>query len=169
MAKPLLTPTDATEGSPLAIDLSRLEKEWLNQPLLVYRYNEKLANLRLKLDRARGESDVTEANLDRVLRRENEALKKPLTETAIKTAIRLKPPYQEAQEAILDLKHSVDVCQAMCIALEHRKRALENLVSLHGQQYFAKPTTKTTGDYEAMEESTKNELRRRGKERDNDE
>ena len=36
-------------------------------------------------------------------------------------------------------KHELDIARAASIALDHKKRALQNLVQLHGQNYFAGP------------------------------
>lgn len=40
----------------------------------------------------------------------------------------------------INAKYDVDMCQAACWAFQERKAALENLVKLHGQNYFAGPS-----------------------------
>ena len=40
---------------------------------------------------------------------------------------------------MISTKHKVDVLQVVVDALDHRKKALENLVTLHGMSYFASP------------------------------
>lgn len=137
--------TNDTDKSILAIDLDRLEKEWMNQPQLVYKYNTLIADAKLELDRARSASDILAAELDRKIRADPakyELDPKKITEGGIKAAIQKRASYQQAQEEVLDKKHKVDILSAFCLALEHRKRALEGLVTLHGQQYWAKPNLK---------------------------
>ena len=59
--------------------------------------------------------------------------------------------YKKANEEFLNAKYEVDVAQAAVVAMSQRKDALENLVRLHGQQYFAGP--KVPHDISELRES----------------
>ena len=51
----------------------------------------------------------------------------------------LQPNYKEASQELIDTKYKAEMVRAAVSAIEHRKDALENLVRLYGQQYFAGP------------------------------
>jgi hypothetical protein len=126
----------------LHIDLHRLEREWVEQPRLYHKYAEALADARLDLDRAKEQLDIKKANLDLEIRMDPAAwgLEK-VTEAAINNTIILDENYTKLRSAVHQANHTVEVLFGAVRAFDHRKAALENLVRLHGQQYFSSPTT----------------------------
>jgi hypothetical protein len=145
-----------------AIDEHRLDKEWVNQPTLFFTWARKLADARQQLEEAKASLDVVYAELDNAIReRPGKYGLEKITESAIKQLIPSQAPYAEALAAVNTTKHRVDVLQAAVTALEHRKRALENLVDLHGQNYFAEPTA-PAHSRERVQETTKQQIRKRG-------
>jgi hypothetical protein len=157
---------DYKQPSPLAIDRDSLDEEWVNQPDLYHTHAVNLADARKALDEEKIELDVVKAELDKEIRESpaDFGLEKT-TETSIALTIVTQKRYKQQQQKVIDAKHHVDVLAAMVTALDHRKRALENLVDLHGQSYFASP--RTTGEKgEAMREAEKRSVRRRGQEED---
>lgn len=125
----------------LSIDQARLDKEWLEQPRKFYQYAEALADARYGLDKAKENLDVVKANLDNKIRKDPNAfgLDGKVTEGAISGAIVLHADYTEAKNLVLEASHTVEVLTGAVRAFDQRKSALENLVRLHGQQYFAVP------------------------------
>lgn len=124
----------------LEIDLDSLDEEWVNQPQLYYAYAKRLADARQKLDESKSEFELTKAELEKAIRDDPEKFDMPkVTEAAVKSCILTQDEYNNARTAVSEASHRVDVLQAVVIALEHRKRALEKLVDLHGQSYFAEP------------------------------
>jgi hypothetical protein len=132
-----------------SIDLGRLEQEWLLQPKLYDKYATKLAGAKELLAKAEAFLEVTEAEVKLEIR------KKPLkfgfadkiTEGVVKELLVTDKRYRDALQAVNSTKHDVDVLAAVINTLEHRKRALESLVTLHGQNYFSKPkVSKEAGD-----------------------
>ena len=75
--------------------------------------------------------------------------------------MKVQDEYLEASVAVSKAYHKVNLTQAAVTALEHRKRALEKLVDLHGQNYFAEPHAKTEGGREHVEQTKKQSARRR--------
>lgn len=143
----------------LQIDQHALDTEWLNQPTLYFDYSSKLADARKDHDESKSKLDITYAEMDAAIRSDPEeyGLEK-ITEGAIKSAIQQHEDYQVAEEDLRDCKHTVDVLSAAVSALDQRKRALESLVSLHGQNYFSEPRTSKAG-HDAIEEVTKKSAR----------
>lgn len=144
-------------------DEHRLDQEWLEQPRLFGKHALQLADARREHEETKAERDVIVAEIDMDIRRDPVKYDLPkVTEGSVEKLILLQPRYQKAQRKVIEAKHRVDVLQAVCDALEHRKKALENLVHLHGQDYFSTPTP-PKGTREAVEENAKREVRRRTK------
>lgn len=127
----------------LAIDLSQLEKEWQAQPELYEEYAHKLADARLDLEEEEAKLKVLVAEWDQKVRNKPAKYKiEKESEAAYKNAVAGRPEIQEQEKIIRDGKHRVAILQAAVTALDHRKKALEKLVDLHGQNYFSAPRAK---------------------------
>jgi len=149
------------------IDINNLDKEWINQPKIFFKYASELADVRRRLEEAKAELDVVKASLDKAIR-ENPAsfgLPEKITETLISNTIIQQSEYQEALKIYRIRKHKVDILQAAVTALDHRKSALERLVSLHGQNYFAAPKPIDTWSVEAVGNIEQGAARLAGKKR----
>lgn len=157
-----------TEFKFFEIDEHRLDSEWVRQPAVYYRYAVKLADARTAYEQAKAARDVTVAELDREIRTHPEVYGvAKITEGVVEKTVLLQPEYQKAIAEVIDAKHQMDMLQAAVDTLEHRKRALENLVSLHGQNYFSTPRA-PHGTEEEMDEAVKRHTRKKGKRATND-
>jgi len=126
--------------SDLHIDPDSLDLEWLRQPQIFMEYAEKASNARADLDRAKENLDVVKAELDRDIRRNPGVFNlEKITEPVVASTIILQREYSEAMEGFVNSKHECDMLMNAVKAFDQRKVALENLVRLHGQQYFAGP------------------------------
>jgi len=124
----------------IKIDEDSLDLEWLDQPALFMKYARHLAQARRTQDEAKQEIDVVSADIDRQIREKPEDFDiVKVTEGAIKSALLTEPDYQIAYKKYLDAKYEADMASNAVQAFNQRKDALENLVRLHGQQYFAGP------------------------------
>ena len=128
----------------LHIDKHLLDEEWVNQPKLYFEYASELAGARIDLEEAKAEFDVVKAETDFDIRSNptNYELPEKTTEVMIGKAVILTEEYQDAQKIVFIAKHRVDILSGAQTALDHRKKALENLVELHGRNYFSKPVDK---------------------------
>lgn len=122
------------------IDPLKLDEEWINQPKKVEKYARRLTEAKFDLAEAKAQLDATAAELAFKIR------SKPtrygmdkVTDQKVKDAIILQDEYQEALRNYNGLRKTVDLLEGIMTALEHRKKALENLVYLHGQSYFSAP------------------------------
>ena len=124
-----------------SIDDSALDVEWLQQASLTIKYCQIEAQARRDMDQAKQNLDIVEAELDQAIRTDPDAYSLPkVTESAIKAAILLDDKYKEAQEEYHQAQYELNMAQAAVRAIYAKKDALENLVRLHGQQYFAGPS-----------------------------
>ncbi|MBN2570509.1 MAG: hypothetical protein JXA68_00155 [Ignavibacteriales bacterium] len=123
------------------IDEDFLDMEFLDQPSLMVKYSTMLADAKRERDLAKEALDLKKAEIDRDVRNnpDNYDLAK-ITETAILNVILSDDTYKEANKIYNDANYEVNVLQGVVSAIEHRKSALENLVKLYGQNYFAGPS-----------------------------
>ena len=122
------------------IDETILDVEWLEQPSLMLKYGRLVVEARKGYDLAKENLDVVKAELDKEIRSNPEKFKlAKATESAILSAILTHPRYKEASERLIEAKYNLSMYQTAANAIDAKKAALENLVKLHGQQYFAGP------------------------------
>lgn len=131
------------DDSVVEIDEGLLDKEWLKQPKLFMRYAIQLAEVKLEFAEAKANLELVQAELEHRIREDPETYGiKKVTEGSIHSALVMQKRYKQAVSEMNLAKHRVDLTQAVVDALDHRKRALENLVTLHGQNYFSTPRVK---------------------------
>lgn len=146
-----------------SIDEHALDKEWVGQPRMYYKW---------ATHKAAAARDVTEAeNRIKSVRAEvfREVSDNPTaygvakpTVDGIKAAVEEDPRVLRAEREYVDAKYELDMMAAAVGALDHRKRALENLVELHTAGYYAEPLAKPASR-EAMEEVGKKSARSAGR------
>ena len=125
----------------ILIDGEALDQEWLRQPSLVMQYSKHAAEKTRRLDEAKQNLDIAKAEADKRIRTNPEAYDiAKVTETVIANAILIEEGYKDAYDEFLVAKYESDMARAAVVAFEHKKAALENLVRLFGQQYFAGPS-----------------------------
>ena len=124
----------------IEIDDTALDIEWLEQPRKMMQYSKNAAFRRMKLEEAKQALDITKAEVDKKIRKNPEKFGiEKITENVISATILIANEYQEAYAEYLTAKYESDMASGAVQAFEQRKSALENLVKLHGQQYFAGP------------------------------
>jgi hypothetical protein len=126
------------------IDIDNLDSELVRQPSRVQRIVKTLAQARLDHAEAKADLELVEAKVKKSIRKmpEKYGLAKP-TEGAINEVLITQPEYQEAIRKVNQAKYDLDLLDGTLTVLEHKKRSLEGLVSLHGQGYFAAPRVKS--------------------------
>jgi len=123
------------------IDEEALDVELLNQPERVYKYSKLLAEAKQELELAKENLSLVKAEIDLDIRDNPDKYKlQKVTETAITNIILLEEEYKEAQARLNKAMYEVNVLQGAVYAINDRKSSLENLVKLHGQDYFAGPS-----------------------------
>ncbi len=124
----------------LGIDPDALDVEWLNQPRVFMKYSEMVAQAKLEVDMAKEDLDVVKAELDRDIRSNPEAFGiAKIVEAVVTNTIILQVKYAEANTILFQAKYKAEILASAVKAFDQRKKALENLVTLFGQSYFAGP------------------------------
>ena len=126
--------------SDLAIDEDALDVEWLNQPQLFMKYSELLAHAKKILDKKKANLDVVRAVLSNKVRKKPKKYKiEKVSEAAITSLVPQLAEYKKAMGGWIRVKHEVELLGGAVRSFDQRKKALENMVTLHGQKYFAGP------------------------------
>lgn len=158
----------STEHAELDVrpDPNRLDDNWVEQPGLRLAYGRELADAKRKVAEANAELKVTECELELAVRSDPEkyGLAKS-TEGAVKTVVPTLDEYRKAKRALIESQHDADVLDAVVSAIDHRKKALEDLVQLHCCGYFAEPRA-PEGARERMDDVKKSKVRGGGRRRE---
>jgi len=122
------------------IDIDALDTEWLKQPKLYMEAAEAATELNADLAMEKDVLEGLKAQLSLKIREDPEAFGiGKTTEAIIASAIISQGSYMEQLELVRTVKHKHESAMNKVKALDHRKKALENLVQLYIGQYFSSP------------------------------
>lgn len=125
----------------IEIDVNALDVEWAKQASLFGEYCEAQAVARDKADRIKEALEVKAAALGLKIRSNpaSYGLEK-ITEGSVQAIILLDKDYATTAESLANARYELDIMVAAVRSLDQKKSALENLVRLQGQNYFAGPS-----------------------------
>ena len=124
----------------LRIDEDALDVEWLDQPNLMQKYVRISAQADKRVDVAKEALEYCQAELEMQIRADPESFGvEKITDKSVSAAILIQEEYQEKQKELIEAKFEAKVANGAVKSMDQRKVALENLVKLHGQSYFAGP------------------------------
>jgi len=123
------------------IEPTELDVEAAQQADLFFKWAQRAVKARARVDRQKLRLDTLDARLSLECRShpENFGLERT-TEGAIVAAVKTHEDYAKAYDAYLRAKESSALMDKAVEAMEQKKRMLEVLITLHGQQYFAGPS-----------------------------
>jgi len=140
----------------IRIDESALDVEWLEQATLMMKYARVSANAKMVLDQKKEALELVKAELDKRIRTNPSKYGvEKVTEAGVTAAIISHEEYREVSAEVISAKYESDIAQSAVRAVDARKDALENLVRLNGQQYFAGPKVPRDLSWEREERQKK--------------
>lgn len=119
----------------LHIDPDFLDAEFLNHPLVFMKY----AKASARANKEAREAEERVKTLRSELIRDAKESGEKYTETTLEAYYRNDEDYQAAKQDWIDKTYHADILNNAVFAFQARKTALENLVRLHGQEYFSSP------------------------------
>ena len=123
------------------IDPNRLDLECVLQPERFFYWAQAAVEASSEVDKAKLKLDVTQAKLEMECRQKPEDFGiAKATENAITAGVKSSEKYQEAWNDYIEARKESKLLDAAVTAMEQKKRMLEVLITLHGQQYFAGPS-----------------------------
>lgn len=126
----------------LAIDSQALDVEWLKQPQLLMKYSIASAQAEKKAKQAHERVKLVRSEL---IKKATRNPKKYLDEGVKPTAPNIEAFYREhpdhinAKDELIEAEYQAAIIRSAVFAFNQRRVALEELVRLHGMQYFAGP------------------------------
>ncbi len=126
----------------IRIDVDDLDVEWTEQATLALKYGKHYAQCRRELSEAEEEIKITRSELIKEANEDPEGCcdKEKPNAGDIEAYYRNHKRHKKAKEEIIRLQYELDMAEVAKNEVSFtRKAALENLVVLYGQQYFAGP------------------------------
>jgi len=123
------------------IDESALDVEWLQQASLTFQYGKNRAFTKKILEKKKERLALCSAELTQAIHKNPAQFQiEKVTVAAVNAAILQNDGFQDANNIVIEAIYDNDIAGAACDAISSKKSALENLVKLHGQNYFAGPS-----------------------------
>jgi len=133
--------SDQNWQSDVEISPDQLDVEWCKQASLFGKYCVEQAAFRDTADRLKEKLEVNDAGLGLKIR-SNPSLfgLEKVTEGSVQAVILLDKEHTKLSDELAAARYQLEVMSAAVRALDQKKSALENLVRLQGQNYFAGPS-----------------------------
>lgn len=131
----------------MQIDQEALDVEWMRHPKMAFAYSVALAEARIIVKEMKREHKVMIAETILDVKKDPEAYgfeSKP-TVDEVKSAAECDEEVEELYANVVNAEREADILAAAVKAIDDKKSALEHLVKLHGQSYFATPQTDAEG------------------------
>jgi len=124
----------------LVIDPNELDVQAAKQGELFFKWAEKAALAKAKVDETKLRLEVCAAEVSSKVRTDpgKYGLSK-VTEAGVETAVKESSEYREAYEDWIKARANSGLLDKAVEAMEQKKRMIEVLITLHGQSYFAGP------------------------------
>lgn len=126
----------------LRIDETGLDVEWLNQPSLMFKYSREFARAEREVSRLKEKIKVERAKLSKEVRLNPERYIKgdiKVTEAVYHGIIDTHQTIRDLEAELIEAEYEVTMVKGAVESVKQRKDALQDLVKLHGQNYFAGP------------------------------
>lgn len=122
-----------------SIDPHMLDEEWAMQSSLYMEYSRQWAIETKELDRLKRNLPIIEAKIGDNIRKHPEAYSYKLTVDAVNNLISSNEEVITVNGEIIEKTYNVNLLRGALTALDHKKKALENMVTLFGLNYFSGP------------------------------
>ena len=123
------------------LDSDELDKEWIKQSSLYLKYSSLHADAIAERDKCKEELEVVKAEIlvDLQSNFDNYGFDKKPTDSVAKSYIETEKEVIAFNKKLIELNKDVNILQAARAALDHKKKALENLTTLWVQNWHAEP------------------------------
>lgn len=121
------------------IDQDALDVEWRRQPMIYLKYSELYSGKQQQVNALKDNLEFIQAELDGEIRKGFEQEGKKYTEAKVKAQIILSKEYVDALKKFHEAEREASQLRFILTAMEHKKKALENLTSLWLSSYFSSP------------------------------
>ena len=137
-----MKPEDLNYEEDIKIDETALDVEWLDQPQIALKYGKLVTNLERTVKKLRERKKTIRSELILEANENPQEIfdKKRPNKADIEAYYRTDEKYKNIVEELHDAEYELEYSKIAKNEISYtRKQALENLVRLHGQQYFSGP------------------------------
>jgi len=124
----------------LAIDETALDVEWLDQPRRYMKYCKLYAEAGHRVRRIEERMKILRSQIILKAASKGTGRSGGPTQQQIEASFRVDAEHQRLKRLLNSTQHVYDLLNGAVFAFQQRKTALEQLVTLYGQQYFAGPS-----------------------------
>lgn len=125
----------------IEIDPAGLDVEAVRQADLFFKWGELYAKAKAKFDAAQADLEILECKMQMSARTNPDHFGiEKITEAGIQAAVRGHSRFAEAHANMQKLRYRADLLRHAVASMEQKKRMIEVLITLHGQEYFAGPS-----------------------------
>lgn len=135
-------PEELNYEQDMEIDVDALDIEWLEQASLAMKYGRHVSHLRRKVSQLEERKKTERSELIQEANEDPQGCcgKDKPNAADIEAYYRASTPYKNVVQQLLDAQYELSMAEVAFSEISRTRRtALENLVRLHGQQYFAGP------------------------------
>jgi len=145
------------------IDMTQLAEAWVGFPRQFYVFAKRYAESKDRVDRAEAKLKLIEAELDMDIRKSPTRynLHDKITEKIVNSIVIHHQEFQKALRKVQINTHTMRLLQAIVQTMETKKKAMECLVDLHGQNYFSVPKAKSKAAKNVTDQWEKEEVRQK--------
>jgi len=144
--------------SQVSIDPDKLDVEWMVHAERVFDACEQVTEYEETFLSAKANEEEVYATLvNRVRKKPEKYGIDKITESAIKSVVEVHEKYMAAKEQTIAARHEWTTRKNLVIALDAKKKALENLVILWTSNYHSDPKDRTKGQSDSVLEQKKKE------------
>ena len=143
------------------VDLNNLDREWAMQAKRIKRFCDEASYARKRHAEAKAKLDVVESTLFLNIKADPKAYGMDATsDKAVEHKVTTMKEYRQALQNLIDAKFALDIVEGSVEALQHKKPALQNEVTMFLAGYFGDPKApKTAGGVTALDEMRKKKVR----------
>ncbi len=124
------------------IDPHQLDVEATLQAERFFKWAKRAVEAKVAVDKTKFKMEVVEAQLQLAVRKDPDKYNLPkVTEATINATVKEHPEYRKAVKKWHQAREESAMLDKAVMAMEMKKRMLEALITLHGQQYFAGPSS----------------------------
>jgi|TARA_R100001530_G_scaffold108613_2_gene76163 hypothetical protein len=124
----------------IEIGKGNLKEEWERQAGLYLFYSLKTSDAEVAKSNAKEELEVTDAGLDKKIRTNPDKFDlEKVTDKVVANTILLQEKHKIAFDNYVEMLYELSILRGVMVAFDHKKKALENLVTLHVSGYNAEP------------------------------
>ena len=151
-----MIPMDEQDFDFFNLNKHKLDDEWISQPKLYFKHASLLADAKREAAQLKAELEVVEGELkmDIANHPADYGIEKP-TVDAIKACVPTCKRHKNAVQALIDANHKIETLGAVVSALDHRKRALSDLVQLQLSNYWSEPRLPNGEERERLDRASK--------------